>query len=66
MATKQEMLAKLRDAEKAGVDLSSPKAVVTHMLQQGDKETILSFYKPGTVEFDFDRYRKLVGELKVN
>ncbi len=66
MATKQEMLSKLREAERAGIDLSSPKAVVTHMLAQGDKEAVLWFYKKGSVEFDFDYYRKLVAELKAN
>ncbi|MFP3321881.1 hypothetical protein R0K05_02190 [Planococcus sp. SIMBA_160] len=66
MATKQEMLSKLREAEHAGIDLSSPKAVVTHMLAQGDKEAVLWFYKKGSVEFDFDYYRKLVAELKAN
>ena len=66
MATKQEMLSKLREAERADIDLSSPKAVVTHMLAQGDKEAVLWFYKKGSVEFDFDYYRKLVAELKAN
>lgn len=64
MATKQEMLAKLREADQAGIDVSSPKAVITHMLARGDKDAVLWFYKKGSVEFDFDYYRKLVAELQ--
>ena len=66
LATKQQMLTKLREADQAGVDVSSPKALVTHMLERGDKEAVLWFYKKGSVEFDFDTYRKLVAELKAN
>ncbi len=66
LATKQEKLAKLREADQAGVDVSSPKAVITHMLARGDKDAVLWFYKKGSVEFDFDTYRKLVAELKAH
>ncbi|WP_198551086.1 hypothetical protein [Planococcus sp. MB-3u-03] len=45
MATKQQMLTKLREADQAGVDVSSPKALVTHMLERGDKDAVLWFYK---------------------
>lgn len=64
MATKQERLEKLREARRAGIDMSSPKAFITHMLARGDKDAVLWFYKKGSVEFDFDAYRKLVAELK--
>lgn len=66
LATKQEKLLKLREADQAGIDLSSPKAVVTYMLAQGDKKAVLWFYKKGSVEFDFDSYHKLVAELKAD
>lgn len=58
------ILAKLAHAEQAGVDMRSPKAVVTHLLGQGEKESILYFYKPGTVEFDFDKYDLAVNEMR--
>lgn len=64
MATKQEKLAKLQEAQSAGVDLSSPKAFVTHLLGKGEKQEVLSFYKPNSVEFDFKAYEKLVTELE--
>lgn len=64
MATKQDMLSKMREADAAGVDLSSPKAFVTHLLGSGEKEAVLWFYKPKSVEFDFGQYEKLRADLK--
>ncbi len=63
MATNQQKLDKLKRAQQAGVDLSSPKAAVEHMLAEDDKQEVLWFYKPNSVEFDFDNYRKLVEQL---
>lgn len=63
-AIPEEILAKLAQAAQAGVDMRSPKAVVTHMLGQGEKESILYFYKPGTIEFDFDKYESAVKEMR--
>lgn len=60
----ENILAKLAHAEHAGVDMRSPKAVVTHMLAQGEKESILYFYEPGSVEFDFDKYDRAVVEMR--
>lgn len=60
----EEILSKLADADQAGVNMRSPKAVVTHLLAQGEKESILFFYKPGTIEFDFDKYERAVKEMK--
>lgn len=60
----EEILAKLADAEQAGIDMKSPKAVVTHMLAQGEKESILFFYKPNSLEFDFDKYNQAVAEMQ--
>ncbi|MGI2327019.1 hypothetical protein [Planococcus sp. YIM B11945] len=62
--TREEIKEKLAQADQAGVDLASPKAVVSHMLAQGEKEAILFFYKPNSVEFDFDKYRSLVEEMQ--
>lgn len=60
----ETILAKLAQAQQAGVDMRSPKAVVTHLLAQGEKESILYFYKPGTIEFDFDKYGFAVEEIR--
>ncbi|RNF40461.1 hypothetical protein [Planococcus salinus] len=60
----EEILSKLADAEQAGINMKSPKAVVTHMLAQGEKESILFFYKPGTIDFDFDKYDYAVKEMR--
>lgn len=61
--TPEPILTKLADANQAGVDMSSPKAVVTFMLAQGEKESILFFYKPNSVEFDFDKFNDAVKEM---
>ncbi|MDQ0427547.1 hypothetical protein QOZ98_000372 [Planomicrobium stackebrandtii] len=61
--TPENILAKLSDANHAGIDMKSPKAVVTFLLSQGEKESILFFYKPGSVEFDFDKYDAAVAEM---
>lgn len=63
MATDQQMAFKLQEAFDSGVDLSSPKAFVTHLLGRGEKDAVLWFYKPNSVEFDFDRYKKLVAYI---
>ena len=63
MATDQQMLTKLQQADESGIDLASPKAFVTHLLGCGDKEAVLWFYKPNSVEFDFDRYNKLITQI---
>lgn len=63
-AIPEEILAELALAEQAGIDMRSPKAVVTHMLGKGEKESILYFYKPGTIEFDFDKYDFAVKEMR--
>lgn len=60
----KEALLKLADAQEAGVDMNSPKAVVTHLLGKGEKEVILFFYKPNSVEFDFEKYEALVEEMR--
>jgi hypothetical protein len=62
--TPQEILNKLSTAEQSGVDMSSAKAVVNHMLAQGEKESILYFYKPNSLEFDFDKFRDAVKEMQ--
>lgn len=54
----------LAAADHAGVNMSSPKAVVTHLLAQGEKESILFFYKPNSVEFDFDKYNEAVDTMR--
>lgn len=59
--TKQMEL--LERAQKAGVDLNSPKAFVTYLLQQGEKGSVLSFYKPNSVEFDLKKFNELVAKL---
>ncbi|MFC4712297.1 hypothetical protein [Planococcus dechangensis] len=63
MMTDQQMVIKLQQAFDSGVDLSSPKAFVTYLLGRGEKDAVLWFYKPNSVEFDFDRYKKLVAQL---
>lgn len=54
------ILSLLADADHAGVNMKSPKAVVTHLLAHGEKESILFFYKPNSLEFDFDKYNRAV------
>ncbi|MBD8014087.1 hypothetical protein QL992_02280 [Microbacterium sp. APC 3898] len=61
--TPEHILMKLADANQAGIDMDSPKAVVTFLLAQGEKESILFFYKPNSVEFDFDKYKAAVTEM---
>lgn len=60
----QDILLKLADAEENGVDMKSPKAVVTHLLGQGEKESILFFYKPNSLEFDFEKFSEAVEEMR--
>ncbi|WP_142826411.1 hypothetical protein [Planococcus soli] len=62
--TPENILAKLSDANQAGIDMKSPKAVVTFLLSQGEKDSILFFYKSGSVEFDFDKFNGAVAEMK--
>lgn len=62
--TPENILTKLADANQAGVNMMSPKAVVTYWLSQGEKESILFFYQPNSVEFDFDKYKRAVEEMK--
>ncbi|MBT2569540.1 hypothetical protein [Planococcus sp. ISL-110] len=62
--TPENILTKLADANQAGIDMKSPKAVVTFMLAQGEKDSILFFYKPDSVEFDFDKFNGAVAEMK--
>lgn len=54
----------LADADQAGVNMKSPKAVVTHLLAHGEKESILFFYKPNSLEFDFDKYNEAVEAMR--
>lgn len=54
----------LTDADQAGVNMKSPKAVVTHLLAHGEKESILFFYKPNSLEFDFDKYNEAVEVMR--
>ncbi|WP_298827952.1 hypothetical protein [uncultured Planococcus sp.] len=61
--TPDNILMKLADANQAGIDMASPKAVVTFLLAQGEKESILFFYKPNSVEFDFDKFSRAVAEM---
>ncbi|AQU79593.1 hypothetical protein [Planococcus faecalis] len=61
--TPEHILTKLTDANQAGIDMTSPKAVVTFLLAQGEKESILFFYKPNSVEFDFDKFNGAVSEM---
>ena len=61
--TPEHILMKLADANQAGIDMTSPKAVVTFLLAQGEKESILFFYKPDSVEFDFDKFNAAVAEM---
>lgn len=58
------ILALLGDADHAGVNMKSPKAVVTHLLAHGEKESILFFYKPNSLEFDFDKYNEAVEVMR--
>ena len=62
--TPKEILQKLSAAERSGIDMASPKAVVNFMLAQGEKQSILYFYKPKSVEFDFDKYEDAVAEMR--
>ena len=62
--TPTAILDTLAAAEKSGIDLASPKAVVDFMLAQGERQSILYFYKPNSVEFDFDKYAGIVEEMK--
>ena len=61
--TPEHILLKLADANQAGIDMKSPKAVVTFLLAQGEKDSILFFYKPDSVEFDFDKFNGAVAEM---
>ncbi|MGH2317649.1 hypothetical protein ACRC6Q_07750 [Planococcus sp. SE5232] len=61
--TPDNILMKLADANQAGIDMASPKAVVTFLLAQGEKESILFFYKSNSVEFDFDKFNSAVAEM---
>lgn len=61
--TPENILNKLADANQAGIDMASPKAVVTFLLAQGEKDSILFFYKPDSVEFDFDKFTGAVAEM---
>lgn len=62
--TPTTILDSLASAEKSGIDLASPKAVVDFMLAQGERQSILYFYKPNSVEFDFDKYDGIVQEMR--
>ena len=64
MTIPPNILSLLADADYAGVNMKSPKAVVTHLLAHGEKESILYFYKPNSLEFDFDKYNKAVEIMK--
>ncbi len=61
--TPENILTILADANQAGIDMTSPKAVITFLLSQGEKESILFFYKPNSVEFDFDQYNEAIKEM---
>ncbi|TWT28359.1 hypothetical protein [Planomicrobium sp. CPCC 101110] len=63
-ATPKEILRKLNNAEQRGVDMASPKAVVDYMLAQGEKQSILYFYKPNSLEFDFGKFNNAVAEMR--
>ncbi|MBZ5202228.1 hypothetical protein HU147_13455 [Planomicrobium chinense] len=63
-AVPTEILDKLAHAESSGINMTSPKAVVDHMLAQGEKEAILFFYKPKSLEFDFDKFHQAVEEMR--
>lgn len=64
VATRKEILQKLKQAEQSGIDMNSAKAVVDHMLAQGEKQSILYFYKPNSLEFDFDKFSGAVAEMQ--
>ncbi|WKA57188.1 hypothetical protein QWY16_11815 [Planococcus shenhongbingii] len=59
-----DILDKLADADQAGINMKSPKAVVNHLLAQGEKESILFFYKRNSLEFDFDKFNGAVEEMQ--
>ena len=61
--TPENILTKLADANQAGIDMGSPKAVVTFLLDQGEKNSILFFYKPNSIEFDYDKFTGAVAEM---
>ncbi|TWT01016.1 hypothetical protein [Planomicrobium sp. CPCC 101079] len=63
-ATPKEILQKLANAEQKGIDMGSPKAVVDYLLAQGEKQAILYFYKPNSLEFDFDKFNNAVAEMR--
>ncbi|HSP22458.1 MAG TPA: hypothetical protein VLQ20_09010 [Planococcus sp. (in: firmicutes)] len=65
-ATPIAILASLEAAEKSGVDMASAKAVVDFMIAQGERQSILYFYKPNSVEFDFDKFTGLVEEMRMH
>ena len=62
--TPTAILDSLAAAETSGVDMASPKAVVDFMLAQGERQSILYFYKPNSVEFDFDKFTGIVEEMQ--
>ena len=64
MKTPDHIIDLLKKAEANGADLRSPQSVVSYWLTLGEKENILWFYKPGTIEFDFDKYERAVKDLK--
>lgn len=63
-ATPTSILDNLAAAEQSGIDMTSPKAVVDYMLAQGERQSILYFYKPNSVEFDFEKYANIVEEMR--
>ncbi len=63
-ATPTAILDSLAAAERSGIDMKSPKAVVEFMLAQGERQSILYFYKPNSVEFDFEKYTSIVEEMR--
>lgn len=63
-ATPTAILDSLAAAEKSGINMASPKAVVEFMLARGERQSILYFYKPNSVEFDFDKYAAIVEEMR--
>lgn len=63
-ATPEAILEKLAAAERAGMDMKSPRAVVDFLLSQGEKASILYFYKPRSVEFDFEKFHAAVEEMQ--
>ncbi len=63
-ATPTSILDNLAAAEQSGIDMTSPKAVVDYMLAQGERQSILYFYKPNSVEFDFNKFSGIVEEMR--